>query len=93
VQDDMHRYDDPGLSADERKAVRAATEAVMDAERPRPDPDQAFRYRVSRRDGDWVVTVWRVHSFQDGKPRFMPGGHTGVILDQDCKVKSKIAGR
>ncbi|HEV2293980.1 MAG TPA: hypothetical protein VGR35_08990 [Tepidisphaeraceae bacterium] len=92
-EDDWHRYDDPRLSADERKAVRAATEAVLDAGRPRPDFDRAFRYRVDQRNGDWVVTVWRVHSFKDGKPRFMPGGHTGVILDSDYKVKSKIPGR
>lgn len=91
--EEWHRYDDPRYSADERRAVRAATEAVLDPNRPRPDFDQAFRYSVSQYQEDWVVTVWHVYGFfKDGKPQFVPGGHTGVILDKDFKVKSKMPG-
>jgi hypothetical protein len=92
ASEEWHRYDDPRYTADERRAVRAATEAVLDPNRPRPDFDQAFRYSVSQYQGDWVVTVWHVFGFEDGKPQFVPGGYTDVILDKDYKVKSKMPG-
>src|SRR5262245_60079211 len=81
-QHGWRHYDDPQFSAEERQAVRAATELVLDPNRPRPDFDQAFRYSVSKYQGDWVVTVWNVYGFKDGNPQFVPGGYTGVILDK-----------
>lgn len=88
----FRRYDDPSYSDGERRAVRAATEAVLDPARPRPDFDTAYRYSVTKYDGDWAVTVWRVHGFSKGRPLFVPGGHTGVTLDRDFRVKSKMPG-
>ena len=92
AEEEWHRYDDARYSADERQAVRAATEVMLDPSRPRPDFDQAFRYSVSTDDADWFVTVWHVYGFADGKPQFVPGGHTFVILDQDFNVKSTMPG-
>jgi hypothetical protein len=92
ASEEWHRYDDSRYTADERQAVRAATVALLDPTRPRPEFDQAFRYSVSQNRGDWVVTVWHVYGFKDGKPQFVPGGHTNVILHKDFKVKSKVPG-
>ena len=91
-QDDWHRYDDPRFSADELIAVREATDAVINPNRPRPDFDQTFRYSVSKDKGGWGVTVWHIYDFKDGKPRFQPGGNTTVILDANFKVTAKLPG-
>lgn len=92
AEDEWRRYDDPRFSAHERQAVRAATEAVLDPKRPRPDFDQAFRYGLSKHDGEWFVIVWHVYGFKEGKPQLVPGGHTGVSLDVDFKAKSVMPG-
>jgi hypothetical protein len=92
TQEGWHLYDDPRFSADERQAVRAATKAVLHPDRPPPDFDQAFRYLVSKVDGDWVVLVWSVTGFKDGQPQFVPGGFTGVTLDSRFRVKSQTPG-
>ena len=92
ASEEWHTYDDPRYTADEGRAVRAATEVVIDPNRPRPDFDRTFRYSLSQYQGDWVVTVWDVYGFKNGKPQFVPGGYTAVILDKDFKVKSKVLG-
>ena len=80
-------YDDPALSSEERQAVRAATEAVLAPNRPRPNLRRVFRYDVSRRDDGWFVIVWHVYGFsKDGNPQFAPGGHTFVQLNAEFEV-------
>jgi hypothetical protein len=91
-REDWRRYDDPRFSAQEQQAVRAATNAVLDPKRPRPNFDQTFRYIVSKDHGDWMVMVWYVHGFKNEKPQFVPDGYTSVILDKNFKVKSTMPG-
>src|SRR5205823_2508026 len=83
----QHRYDDPRFSPDARKAVHAATEAVLDPGRPRPNFDQVFRYDVSQTNDGWLVIISRIDGFKFGAPQFVPGGHTGVTLDPSFQVK------
>ncbi len=94
-EDPSHLYDDPRFSPDERRAVRAATEAVraLEPARPRPNFDDAFRYGVGKEEDGWFVMVTYVHGFdEDGRPRFAPGGHTAVMLDRNFNVKDIIGG-
>ena len=86
------RYDDPRLTEDERRAIRAATEAVLDPKRARPDFDKAFRYRVSQDADGWWVTVFHVSGFENGKPQFHPDGYTDVQLDRNFSLLRKMGG-
>ncbi|HVT89358.1 MAG TPA: hypothetical protein VHD56_10935 [Tepidisphaeraceae bacterium] len=90
--DERHHYDDARYSAEEKKAMRVATEAVLDPKRPHPDFDQVFRYDVSQSEKGWFVIIWHVNGFKDGKPQFVPGGFTGVQLDQSFKVLQVMPG-
>jgi hypothetical protein len=85
------RYDDERLSAEEGRAIRAATEAIIDPRGPRPNLDETFRYDVSKEDYGWSVMVWRIVEFRDGLPVTAPGAHTGVLLDRNFKV-TRITG-
>jgi hypothetical protein len=89
-EEEWHRYDDPRYSADQRLAVRKATQAILDSNpsEPRPDFDQAFRYEVWEDADSWSVDVWFVNGFKDGKPQFWPDGDCDVVLNRDFSVRS-----
>ena len=90
--DEKSRYDDTRLSQEQRDAVRAATQAVLDLNASTPDFARTFRYDVSQNKDGWLVFVWRINGFVHGSPQYAPDGYTVVLLDHQFKVTQVLPG-
>lgn len=86
---DMRPSGDSHFTVEEQRIVTAARAYL---EKIRQKPLDA-RYRVERTKDGYEVFAMFVHSYENGRPLYYPGGHGIVVLSSDGNVVRYIAGR
>ncbi len=86
--DFLYRFDDPRCSADERQAIRVATQAVIGTASPSQTVAERLHFSCRETSDGWDLTVWQFGA--EEVP--VPGGFTGVILNRDFSVRTVVGG-
>jgi hypothetical protein len=84
----FYRFDDPRCSADQQRAVRAATKAVTGTDQPSANLAEYLHFSCHESEDDWSVQVW--HFGPNEGP--VPGGFTSVLLNRDFSLRSVMGG-
>src|SRR4051794_26508220 len=74
----FYHFDDPRCSADQQRAIRAATKAVMGTDQPPASVAQRLHFSCTGSADGWSLTVWQ---FAPNEVP-VPGGFTGVMLNR-----------
>lgn len=84
----LYSFDDRRCSADQQRAIRAATMAVIGTDRPSSQVMRRLHFSCTESAKGWWLTIWQFGP--DEVPA--PGEFTGVSLDHDFTVRRVVGG-
>ncbi len=87
-RDSYFRFDDPRCSDNQRRAIRAATKAVIGSDQPTASVAERLHSSCTESADGWSLTVWQFGPNEVP----VPGGFTGVLLNRDFSVRSVVGG-
>src|SRR5688500_11857313 len=84
----FYRFDDPRCSAEQQRAIRAATKAVIGTDQLPGSVTDRLHFSCTESMDGWSLTVWEFGPEEVPAP----GGFTGVMLNRDFTVRSVVGG-